>query len=204
MGGRLPHTSRRQLQVISGGPLSRAVHHPTPKKLIERKAVKVVAALLFVGLVVAANWMTARYGMVAGLVTAGTFAAGLVLLVRDWLQEAGGRWWVIGAIAAGALISVWMSSPALALASGAAFAVSELADFAVYTPLRQRSKAAAMVASNSVGAVVDSLLFLWLAGFPLAQWGTQSAVKVAVTLPFILAVVVGHAVLRNRVRPESA
>ncbi len=165
---------------------------------------KFLAALLFAGLVVTANWMTARFGMVAGLVTAGTFAAGLVLLVRDWLQEAGGRWWVLGAIATGALISVWMASPMLAVASGTAFAVSELADFAVYTPLRERSKAAAMVASNSVGAVVDSLLFLWLAGFPIAQWGTQSAVKVAVTLPFIAAVVIGRAVSRHRLRTEGA
>lgn len=164
---------------------------------------KTLAAITFVGLIVAANWLTARYGMVAGLVTAGTFAAGLVLLVRDWLQEAAGRWWTLTVIAAGAGLSAWLSSPALALASGVAFAVSELADLAVYTPLRERSKAAAMVASNSVGAVVDSLLFLWLAGFPLAQWGTQSAVKVAVTLPFIAAVVVGRAVLRNRVRPEG-
>lgn len=165
---------------------------------------KYLAAAAFVVLVVTANWMTAEFGMVAGLVTAGTFAAGLVLLVRDWLQDAGGRLWVVAAIAAGALISVWMSNPALAMASGSAFAVSELADFAVYTPLRKRSKAAAMVASNSVGAVVDSLLFLSLAGFPLAQWGTQSVVKVAVTLPFIAAVVIWHAVLRNRVRTESA
>lgn len=165
---------------------------------------KTLAALAFVTLVVAANWMTARYGMVADLVTAGTFAAGLVLLVRDWLQEAGGRWWVFGAIAGGAGLSAWMASPVLALASGSAFAVSELADFAVYTPLRRRSQAAAMVASNSVGAVVDSLLFLALAGFPLAQWATQSAVKVAVTLPFIAAVVIGRALLRHRVRAAGA
>jgi queuosine precursor transporter len=164
--------------------------------------VKVLASLLFVGLVAAANWMTARYGMVAGLVTAGTFAAGLTFLVRDWLQEAGGRWWVVGAIVAGAGLSVWLSSPALALASGVAFLVSETADFAVYTPLRKRSPAAAMALSNTVGAVVDSLLFLSLAGFPLASWATQSAVKVAVTLPFVAAVM-GYQVLRNRVRPAG-
>lgn len=163
-----------------------------------------LAAIVFVGLVVAANWLTARYGMVAGLVTAGTFAAGLVLLVRDWLQDAGGRLLVVACIAAGALISVWMSTPALALASGVAFAASELADFAVYTPLRKRTLVGSMVASNTVGAVVDSLLFLSLAGFPLSQWWTQSAVKVAVTLPFIAAVVIGRALLRDRLRPEGA
>lgn len=165
---------------------------------------RVIPALIFVGLVVAANWLTARYGVVAGLVTAGTFAAGLVLLVRDWLQEAGGRWWVVVCIALGGLVSFWMSTPQLALASAAAFLASETADFAVYTPLRRRTLAGSMVLSNTVGAVVDSLLFLTLAGFPLAQWWTQSVVKVAVTVPFIAAVVVARAVLRNRLRPEGA
>jgi uncharacterized PurR-regulated membrane protein YhhQ (DUF165 family) len=141
---------------------------------------------------------------VLDLVTAGTFAAGLVLLVRDWLQEAGGRLLVVACVVVGAAVSWWMSTPHLAAASGAAFAASELADFAIYTPLRKRSLAGSMLLSNSVGAVVDSLLFLAAAGFPLSAWSTQSAVKVAVTLPFVAAVVVARAVLRHRVRPEGA
>lgn len=128
---------------------------------------KYLAAGSFMALVVAANWLTAEFGMVAGLVTAGTFAAGLALLVRDWLQESGGRWWVLGAVVAGALISALLATPRLAVASGAAFLFSELTDFAVYTPLRKRSMAWAMVTSNTVGAVADSLLFLGLAGFAL-------------------------------------
>ena len=165
---------------------------------------KILAAAVFVALVAAANWLTAQYGIVADLVTAGTFAAGLVLLVRDWLQEAGGRWWVLASIAAGAALSVWMATPRLAIASGVAFAVSELADYAAYTPLRKRAPAGAMALSNTVGAVFDSLLFLTLAGFPLAGWATQSGIKVAVTLPFIVGVVVARALLRHRLRAQGA
>ena len=33
----------------------------------------------------------------------------------------------------------------------------------IYTPLRQRNRWAAVVASNTVGSLVDSTLFLWLA-----------------------------------------
>jgi queuosine precursor transporter len=165
---------------------------------------KLLTAAVFVALVAASNWLTARYGLVAGLVTAGTFTAGLVLLVRDWLQEAGGRWWVLACIAAGAAVSAWTSTPRLALASAAAFAASELVDYAVYTPLRKRSLGGSMALSNTAGAVVDSLLFLGLAGFSLAGWLTQSVVKVAVTVPFIVAVVVARAVLRHRLRPEGA
>jgi uncharacterized PurR-regulated membrane protein YhhQ (DUF165 family) len=54
-------------------------------------------------------------------------------------------------------------SPALAVASGVAFLVSEAADFAVYTPLRRRSWDAAVWASGLVGSLVDSVLFLGLA-----------------------------------------
>lgn len=149
-------------------------------------------ALLFVLLVAAANWLTSTYGMVGGLVTAGTFAAGLTFAVRDGLP----RLWTLGAVATGAGLSVWLASPQLALASGVAFAVSELADYAVYAPLRRRSLGLAMLLSNTVGAVFDSLLFLWLAGFPLTQWSTQTLVKVAVTLPVMLGVLA----LRRAVR----
>jgi uncharacterized PurR-regulated membrane protein YhhQ (DUF165 family) len=93
---------------------------------------------------------------------AGVYFAGLAFSLRDALQETLGRRWVIVAIVLGALISAGLSAQ-LALASGLAFLFSELADFAVYTPLRRRSWLGAVVASNTVGVIVDSALFLWLA-----------------------------------------
>jgi uncharacterized PurR-regulated membrane protein YhhQ (DUF165 family) len=54
-------------------------------------------------------------------------------------------------------------STKFALASGIAFLISELLDFAVYTPLRRRNWIGAVVASNVVGLVADSILFLLLA-----------------------------------------
>lgn len=154
-------------------------------------------ALLFVLLVVAANWLTSTCGMVGGLVTAGTFAAGLTFAVRDGLP----RYWTIAAVLVGAALSVWLASPQFALASGVAFAVSELADYAVYAPLRRRSIGWVMLLSNTVGAVLDSLLFLSLAGFPLSGWSTQTLVKVAVTLPVVLGVL---ALRRTAVRRPAA
>ena len=99
------------------------------------------------------------FGLVA---PAGVYFAGLAFTLRDAVQEALGRRWTIGAILAGACISASLSTQ-LALASGAAFLVSELADFAVYTPLRHRSWLTAVVLSNTVGVIIDSALFLWLA-----------------------------------------
>jgi uncharacterized PurR-regulated membrane protein YhhQ (DUF165 family) len=153
--------------------------------------------LAFVGLVAAANALTAHFGFVFSLATAGTFAAGLAFAVRDELHLRGGRRWVLSAILAGMLVALawvaWFGSGGapitpqrLALASGAALLVGELGDYAVFTPLRERSAMLAMLLSNTVGAILDSLLFLWLAGwFSWHDVSTQSVIKVAVTLPVI-------------------
>ena len=138
---------------------------------MSRRLSAVLAAIVYAGTIVAANWLTSRYGMVwvaPGLtVTAGTYAAGMALGMRDVLQDTAGRRAVLVVIAIGAALSWWLSSPALAVASGAAFLASEAADFAVYTPLRRKGWARAVIASNVAGAVVDTLLFLALAGFPV-------------------------------------
>lgn len=138
---------------------------------MKRPALALAAVAGYVGSIVAANVLTSRYELVPVwpglLTTAGTYAAGCALLLRDVVQETAGRRAVLAAVAAGGVASWLMSSPSLAVASTAAFLVAELADMAVYTPLRRRGWARAVLASNLVGAVLDTLLFLTLAGFPL-------------------------------------
>lgn len=144
-------------------------------------------ALAFVACVVLANVTTSAVGLVtvAGLtVTAGTFFAGVTFVLRDNLQDQLRRPvpTVVALVALGAAVSYLLSDPFVALASGLAFLVSELADFAVYSPLRSRGYLRAAIASNVVGSIVDTVLFLWVAGFPVWE-GTpdQVAVKLAVT-----------------------
>ena len=93
----------------------------------------------------------------------GVLMVGLALVLRDLVQRRLGARWAIAAILAGAALSALLAPPALVLASGAAFLLSELADFAVYTPLQRRRLVLAVVASGLVGLVIDSLLFLQLA-----------------------------------------
>jgi hypothetical protein len=120
----------------------------------------------YIGTIFAANWSIQQFGLVPvgfGLMApAGVYFAGLAFWLRDIVQDTLGKRASVAAVVAGAALSALLS-PALALASGAAFLVSELADLAVYTPLRQRNLYAAVAASNVVGLVVDSLLFLLLA-----------------------------------------
>lgn len=146
---------------------------------------RLVSAAAYVACIVAANWLTSHYGLVpvgfGQLVTAGTFAAGLSFVARDTLQETAGRRAVLTVIAVGAVLSWWLSTPQLAVASGVTFIASELVDMAVYTPLRaRRRKLSAWLASNIAGSLVDTALFLYLAGFPLAGFAAQATVKTAV------------------------
>jgi uncharacterized PurR-regulated membrane protein YhhQ (DUF165 family) len=164
----------------------------------------------YIGSIATANYLTTRYGMIPvgpGITaTAGTFAAGAALLMRDAVQDTLGRAWVLAGIAAGAILTA-ATSPTLAIASTAAFLAAEGADMAVYTPLRARGWARAVLASNVVGALLDTFLFLLLAGFPItaAAVSGQLAGKVvwATLLPVavVLAVrQVRHAVSRDPVR----
>lgn len=166
-----------------------------------------IAAAALVGCVVLANWMTSTLGLVpAGFgltVTAGTYTAGLALGLRDVLHEAGGVRWVLGAIAVGIVVSALLGDGRIALASAVAFGLAELLDLAVYAPLRKRAWRTAVVVSNAVGALVDTCVFLTIAGFPItvATVGGQLLVKaVWVTAAFLVtAEAVRRAVPRQRV-----
>lgn len=171
---------------------------------------RVLAIAGYLASIVAANWLTARYGFVpVGLglsATAGTYAAGMAFVARDAVQDTAGRLAVIGCILGGAALSWWASTPALALASGAAFLLSEAADMAIYTPLRRRGYVRAAVASNLVGSAVDTVVFLWLAGFGLTWpvFGGQMVGKTCITLAVVVGVVMIRAFLRHSQRPQGA
>ena len=130
----------------------------------------------FAACIPAANWLIGNVGTVCApdgpclvpvgfglMAPSGVLVIGLALVLRDAVQERLGLRWAIGAIVAGAALSGLVAPPALVVASGVAFLLSELADLAVYTPLRRRRLWLAVLLSGLVGAAVDSAIFLWLA-----------------------------------------
>lgn len=128
---------------------------------------RLLALAAYVATIPAANWAVTAwpeapvgFGLVA---PAGVYFVGIALVLRDLVRERAGREASLAAIAVGTLLSFWLADPRFAMASAAAFAVAETMDFAVYEPLRQRSLPLAMLASNAVGLLADSLIFLWLA-----------------------------------------
>lgn len=131
--------------------------------------------VLFIGSIWLANYLVSRVGVICPpqgpclvpvwpgiMAPSGVLAIGLSFTLRDLVQRRLGRGVTIAAIVIGAALSAVLS-PRLALASGAAFLLSESLDLLVYTPLQERNLIVATVASNVVGLVVDSLVFLSLA-----------------------------------------
>lgn len=137
-----------------------------------------VAFAVFVTAIVASNWLIAHVGIPAGpgthlspvgfglLAPSGVWAAGVSFPARDVVQRLGGRWLGMVAIIAGAAVSLAVSDPHIAIASALTYLCSETADFLVYTPMQRRWFVPAVVASGCVAAIVDSVLFLHLAGIP--------------------------------------
>lgn len=129
----------------------------------------------YIATVPAANWMIGNVGdcipngpclipVGIGLFApSGVLMVGLALVLRDYVHHILGWKAAMGAIAAGVALSFWTANPAIAVASAAAFALSELADLAVYAPLARRRMVMAVALSGVAGAAVDSAAFLWMA-----------------------------------------
>ena len=154
--------------------------HGSKKSMIDNDRRKNIEGGIFLVLfcltIPAANWMIGHVGTVCvqngpclvpvapGLVApSGVLMVGAALVLRDLVQRRLGVEFGIGAIVAGAAISAGLAPTSLVLASAAAFLLSEIADFAIYTPLARRRLVAAVIASSTAGLVVDSIVFLWLA-----------------------------------------
>jgi uncharacterized PurR-regulated membrane protein YhhQ (DUF165 family) len=161
-----------------------------------------VFLVLFCLTIPVANWMLGHVGTVCPadspclipvapgiMAPSGVVMVGVALVLRDLVQRRLGTEFGIAAIVAGAAISAAVAPTSLAVASAAAFLISEFADFSVYTPLARRRLVTAVIASSMVGLVIDSIVFLWLAfgslDFLLGQV-IGKAWMVLLSLPFIV------------------
>jgi queuosine precursor transporter len=182
----------------------------TTKRMIltRQKTAALGYFLAFIACIPLANWMIGNVGTICApphgpclvpvapwgpdghklMAPSGVLMVGLALVLRDMVQRRLGRGVALAAIVAGAALSGAVAPPQLVFASAAAFLLSELADFAVYTPLQSRGLILAVLASSVVGLIADSLLFLWLAFGSLDFLAGQIAGKlwmVLLSLPFI-------------------
>lgn len=160
-----------------------------------------IALALFILSIPAANWVFQRYGAVPIAfgyeAPSAALVVGFTFLARDYVHRLWGTWACVVAILAGTALSWGLAltgQPAgpitvahLAMASGVAFLFSELADLLVLQRLRRRGWSRAVAASNVVGAVVDSILFLTIAFGSLAFLPGQLLAKAMFTLVWLAA-----------------
>jgi queuosine precursor transporter len=126
---------------------------------------KYIWVALYVGLIPFVNWSftwapnwTLWEGFTFNPVT---IATGLILVVRDFAQrEIGHR--VILAMLVALGLTVWLAGPELALASGIAFFVSELVDWALFT-FTKASLTVRVLLSTAIAAPIDTMVFLYFA-----------------------------------------
>lgn len=137
---------------------------------------KIASVVGFALTIPAANWLIGNVGTFCvpdgpclipvgfGLMApSGVLMIGLALVLRDWVHELWGWRVAAGCVLIGAALSLAFSPASIAVASAVAFGLSEMADLAVYSKLRERGKPLAVMASQIVGAALDSALFVYIA-----------------------------------------
>ncbi|MEN0001070.1 MAG: VUT family protein, partial [Pseudomonadota bacterium] len=113
------------------------------------------------------------------------------------------------------VLSVWLATPRIAIASGTAFAIAQLLDASIFDRLRAAQWWRAPLISSLLGSVIDTIIFWSLAfaplfagidlafgmedgslGFPVPFFGGETALWISLALgDFGVKVLVGLAML---------
>lgn len=140
------------------------------------------------------------------LLTWGAFTYPFAFLVTDltnrWFGPQKTRRVVYVGFAIAVLLSVWLSEPRIALASGTAFLTAQLLDITVFNRLRAGSWWRAPLVSSSIGSALDTAIFFSIAfagsGLPWTTWALGDfSVKMTVAIASLLP----YASLMNWVKP---
>lgn len=117
-----------------------------------------------------------------------TIVTGLVLVVRDFAQREVGHW-VLVAMAIALILTALAAGPELALASGGAFAIAELVDWALFTFTKYKLSTRVLL-SSAVAAPLDTTLFLYGAEFIRPDQLTLPNVTMSIAGKMLGAVVI--------------
>lgn len=155
-------------------------------------------AVLAMAMVVVASNILVQYPVsatlggldLADLLTWGAFTYPAAFLVTDLTNRRFGpvaaRKVVLVGFALAVLLSVWLATPRIAVASGSAFLLAHLLDIAVFDRLRRFAWWLAPAVSSVLASVLDTVLFFGLAfslaATPLLGYGDDFATAAA---PFL-------------------
>ena len=120
---------------------------------------------------------------------------GLIFIARDFAQRVIGHW-VLVAMLIAAILSYFLADPFVAFASVAAFAISELADWLVYS-FTKRPFAQRILLSSVLATPIDTVVFLGIMG-----WLSAPSVLAMTASKMVGALIVWYLV-RNRMEVAS-
>ena len=126
-----------------------------------------------------------------------TIVTGLVLVVRDFAQREV-QHYIILPLMIGIALSYLMAAPEIALASGLAFAASEMVDYLVYTCSNRPFSGRVMV-STGISAPLDTTIFLLVANMAIPGIFTMSSFATSIASKLFGAYVV-YRILKRRER----
>lgn len=136
-----------------------------------------VAVAAMAAVVAASNYLVqfpvqAQLGGInlADLLTWGAFTYPVAFLVNDLTNRALGparaRQVVLVGFVLAVVLSIWLATPRIAIASGSAFLLAQLLDVSIFDRLRRSAWWQAPLISSVVGSVIDTVLFFGVAFAP--------------------------------------
>ena len=184
---------------------------------------RLVLPVLAMTLVVVASNILVQYPFepfgLGDYLTWGAFSYPVAFLVTDLTNRRFGattaRQLVIVGFIIAVVLSVWLATPRIALASGTAFLVGQLLDITVFNRLRRQSWWHAPLAGSVVGSALDTALFFSLAfagiedmsmpvpvfGVTLPLWQSLAIFDFAVKMLVALLALIPYGALMSAILP---
>lgn len=121
-------------------------------------------------IVAASNWLVQfpfdHFGL-GEILTWGAFSYPVAFLVNDLcnrrLGPGAARKVVIVGFALAVILSAWLATPRIAVASGSAFLTAQLLDISIFSSLRRQNWWKAPLLSTIAGSILDTIIFFSLA-----------------------------------------
>lgn len=146
---------------------------------------------------------------VGDFLTWGAFTYPFAFLVTDVMNRRFGpaqaRRVAYAGFAVAVVLSIWLATPRIALASGTAFLAAQLFDVAAFNRLRHGAWWRAPLVSSTLGSALDTALFFSLAfsaslslGFAVEDWavGPAPLLGVGPEAPFWISLAIGDFVVK--------
>ena len=184
---------------------------------------RLVVPVLAMTLVVVASNILVQYPFepfgLGDYLTWGAFSYPVAFLVTDLTNRRYGaataRQLVIVGFIIAVVLSIWLATPRIALASGTAFLVGQLLDITVFNRLRRQNWWHAPLAGSVVGSALDTALFFSLAfagiedmsvpvpvfGLTLPLWQSLAIFDFAVKMLVALLALIPYGALMSAILP---